>query len=270
MLSSIDYNFREVSRRFISARTQNGLTQKKLASKLDVSDQTIKNYEKAGSQNTSDSASEDRLNAISGMSIERLFKVAKELHVSTDYLLGLTDDPSMKKSAVDELGLSPTSIAWIKHLQENTTEDEFQYVSLIFESFDFQMMFTNLLNYFFSLKIEMFTSCIFTALAENIDDPEKMMQQYLEELKRLEDETQNNRDKLFYKAERERIMLSSTNGLWNVLADQEIGFTLSSMYAYRVNRHMEKLLESFRGIATTIRDDFLKEQPSEEVLNGID
>ena len=270
MSEQFGFNSCEVSKRFIAIRTENNLTQEELAEKLSVSLQTVKNYEKAGSQNVRDSANGDRTNAIAGMKIETLFKMAQKLSVSADYLLGLTNDPSLKKTAVDELGLSPVSISWIKHLKENTTEDEFQYVSWAFESTDFQMMFTNLLNYFFSLKIEMFTSCLFTACAENTDNSEDMLSLYLSEIKRLAGEEQNNRDKIFYNAEYERISLSATNGLWNILSDPEIGFTLSSMYSYRVNKHMANLLESFRGIAETIRDDFLEEHPAKEAFNGND
>lgn len=97
------FNSAEVSRRFIQIRTQLGLTQEELSKKLGVSSQSIKNYEKAGSENPKTYDSGSRINAIAGMKIETLHKMAKLSNVSADYLLGLTDDPAFQKSAVDEL-----------------------------------------------------------------------------------------------------------------------------------------------------------------------
>lgn len=51
-------------------------------------------------------------NAESG--INNLVKIANYFNVSTDYLLGLTDDPERMPSAVDELGLTPEAVKKIK------------------------------------------------------------------------------------------------------------------------------------------------------------
>lgn len=91
MPNQIHFNVHETSKRFIEIRTQNGMTQEELSKSLEVALQTIKNYEKAGSQNVRDPINGDRINAIAGMKIETLFKMAKKFNVSADYLLGLSD-----------------------------------------------------------------------------------------------------------------------------------------------------------------------------------
>lgn len=53
-----------------------------------------------------------------GMRVEYLRCLADFYGVSSDYLLGLTDDPSKKPAAADELGLSPVIIDEIKRYKE--------------------------------------------------------------------------------------------------------------------------------------------------------
>ncbi len=45
---------------------------------------------------------------------DKVVKLAVHYHVSTDFLLGLTENPFPQKSIIDELGLSPTAVANIK------------------------------------------------------------------------------------------------------------------------------------------------------------
>lgn len=45
---------------------------------------------------------------------ETIVKIANYFNVSTDYLLGITDEPSKQPCAADDLGLSPQSIAYIR------------------------------------------------------------------------------------------------------------------------------------------------------------
>ena len=91
MTSKNDFDCREVSRRFIETRTQNKLNQEDLAEILGVSLQSVKNYEKAGSNNVCDSASTNRINAVAGMKLETLFKMANCFNTSADYLIGLSN-----------------------------------------------------------------------------------------------------------------------------------------------------------------------------------
>lgn len=45
---------------------------------------------------------------------DKVATLARHYHVSIDFLLGLTEDPYLKKSAIDDLGLSPTAISNLK------------------------------------------------------------------------------------------------------------------------------------------------------------
>lgn len=107
-----DFDVQKASYRFIEARTKAKKTQEQLAAELDINPQTIKNYEKAGSTNAQNSCN-SRTNAIAGMKIETLYKAAKLLNVSADYLLGLSDVKSSNpdiKNAVELTGLSEEDI----------------------------------------------------------------------------------------------------------------------------------------------------------------
>lgn len=92
-----DFDIRKASQRFIEIRVSEKKTQEQLAEDLGINTQTVKNYEKAGSPNAQNSHSDSRVNAIAGMKIETLYKMAKLFKVSTDYLLGLSDIPTVDK-----------------------------------------------------------------------------------------------------------------------------------------------------------------------------
>lgn len=50
--------------------------------------------------------------------LESVVKIASFFSVSTDYLLGATDDPAPAPSAVDDLGLSPKAVQYLRTLHE--------------------------------------------------------------------------------------------------------------------------------------------------------
>lgn len=50
--------------------------------------------------------------------LESIVKIASFFNVSTDYLLGLTDDPDPSPSAVDELGLADEAVRYLRALYE--------------------------------------------------------------------------------------------------------------------------------------------------------
>lgn len=113
-----DFDVQKASRRFIEARTKAKKTQEQLAAELDINPQTIKNYEKAGSTNAQNSCN-SRTNAIAGMKIETLYKAAKLLNVSADYLLGLSDVKSSNPdihTAVEITGLTEEAINSLRTL----------------------------------------------------------------------------------------------------------------------------------------------------------
>lgn len=115
-----NFDIYKASQRFIEIRTNAGKTQEQLAEELGVNSQTIKNYEKAGSPNAQSTSSNSRVNAIAGMKIETLYKLAKLFNVSADYLLGLSDIPTPDldmQNAMRYTGLSQSAIDEIKSLQ---------------------------------------------------------------------------------------------------------------------------------------------------------
>ena len=55
-------------------------------------------------------------------SVSTLIKLSNALGVPTDYLLGLTDDPSKKPAAVDDLALSHNAVALLKQWATENSE----------------------------------------------------------------------------------------------------------------------------------------------------
>lgn len=89
-----------VGNRLNSALALRDMKQKELAKALGVTDNTV-SYFCSGSRlpNT-----------------QQIITISEVLCVSSDYLLGLSDDPSPCPSAVDELGLSTNVVELINHL----------------------------------------------------------------------------------------------------------------------------------------------------------
>lgn len=91
-IKDVEFDCYEVSKRLRQLREDRKLTQHQLAEKLDVSEQVIKNYEKAYLTNgQATGRTSDKTKAIAGMKIETLHKIAQIFNVSTDYILGLSD-----------------------------------------------------------------------------------------------------------------------------------------------------------------------------------
>ena len=59
---------------------------------------------------------------------ETIVKIANYFNVSTDYLLGLTDEPSRQPCAADDLGLSPQSIAYIRQYSNTARSKDMEEV----------------------------------------------------------------------------------------------------------------------------------------------
>lgn len=103
-----------------------GLTQSHLAEQLDVSQQAVGLWERGKNM-----PSHDLIN-----------RLAKYFDVTTDYLLGLTDNPQQAPAAADRRGVYLTDPREIDHIQkyraldergkdnvDATTEHEYQYAS---------------------------------------------------------------------------------------------------------------------------------------------
>lgn len=96
-----------IGNRINTALAQRDMLQKDLAEVLGVTHNTISYY----------------CRGTRGPQLEQLPKIAEALNTTTDYLLGITDDPNIQKSAVDDLGLTPTVISKIENLGKISTSD---------------------------------------------------------------------------------------------------------------------------------------------------
>lgn len=145
------FNHYIVSKRLSDIRSNAGLTQAQLAESLGISEQAVKNYEKAASPKAS-SESTDRTKAIAGMKIETLFNIATTLNVSTDYLLGLSGvskiNPQLRE-IVEYTGLDEDAVECIQSL--NDSEDTWfrmQLLNLILSETAFVYGFTELFYHY--------------------------------------------------------------------------------------------------------------------------
>lgn len=87
---------------------------RKLMDENHISQQRLADY--LGLKNRQSVAS--YCNGRSAPDLESVVKIASFFSVSTDYLLGATADPAPSPSAVDELGLSPAAVRYLKTLHE--------------------------------------------------------------------------------------------------------------------------------------------------------
>ena len=105
------------------------------------------------------------VNGISEPGYSTLVKIADHFQVSIDYLLGRTADPSMQTSAVDELGISPKAVEWIKLFAKNETEcfdhdDTASVFNMLLEDESFTVFFFQMCTYFHAKRAE----CIYESL----------------------------------------------------------------------------------------------------------
>lgn len=268
MPTKVEFDPKEASRRFIEVRTNNHLTQGGLAERLGVAEQTVKNYEKAGSINIRDSQNNDRQNAIAGMKIETLFKMAKLFNVSADYLLCLSDDPRLAHSAVDELGLSEKAISWLERLkfQGECDSNYKKNINSIFEDTLFQKAFFNMVNYILALDVETLSfKAYINKLEYGPGREQEAWQAYANEILMLsKDPTFSDRQRELLKAEYERFTLDK-EALWAVLSGDDAGFHFSKMYAYRASTYFAALLTKCETEAEKQRNEY-----SAHVINSLD
>lgn len=148
-------NEKALSNRLITALARSGLRQKDLAKILGVTDNTI-SYFCSGKRTPQ---------------IHQLPLIAKTLNTTTDYLLGLTDDPEPNPSAVDDLGLSPAVISQITKLKENSTSDcdNLRKVNRILESNDVWALLLLLHDYYTAAEVDGMSSVLLEARKGNIE-----------------------------------------------------------------------------------------------------
>ena len=192
---------------------------------------------------------------------DKVAKLAEHYNVTTDYLLGLSDDPAPMRSAVDDLGLSPKAIEWIEGLEKKAPysdhDDRISVLNYLLEHIDFQLLFYDLCEYFYSNRAEAIYNALFDLAfpqTEGDDDivTQDMGNRFRAKLAQILDS---------YPIPNEiRDYLAATNDLWSrqSLGDSHLvdvlmgveGFNVSDLPEFRVNRGFSTLMKSIRQYAT--------------------
>lgn len=128
----------KIGQRINSALASNNMKQKDLAKILGVTDNTISYY----------------CNGTRTPKVDQLAPIAQALNVTTDYLLGLTNDPNVQTSAVDELGVSSQAVAWIKSLgtDEHDADENIKIFDFLLTNNHFQLFFSELCSLYYASR----------------------------------------------------------------------------------------------------------------------
>ena len=145
MLNSTDFDIYECSRRLRDLRTKTKTSFSTLADAIGVSSQVLKNYELACRyQDCPENLQPAKTEAIAGMSIDKLYKIARYYNVSADYILGFTDYPTIDmtvRSICEYTGLSEKAIVMLKYLNDRKNIRSYiDLLSCIIASSDFEYL----------------------------------------------------------------------------------------------------------------------------------
>lgn len=100
---------------------------------------------------------------------ETLVQICKTCHVSSDWLLGLSNDSSVRPTAVDELGLSEEAIESIRKLDRFIYDDMTSFLSNIIASRAFPPLVLNMRTLFETIKT--IKDLCYEGKIENLVDP---------------------------------------------------------------------------------------------------
>lgn len=120
--------------RINAALARNNMKQKELAKAIGVTDNTISYY----------------CSGARCPQTHQLAQIAQILNTTTDYLLGLTDNPSVQKTAVDELHLSPKAIEIIQEY----SFDPYTIVPNLLEMDSIWQLINLFQDYCYALKVD--------------------------------------------------------------------------------------------------------------------
>lgn len=131
-------NSQKIGQRINAALASSNMKQKDLAKILGVTDNTI-SYYCSGARTPK---------------VEQLGVIAQVLHVTTDYLLGLTNDPNIQPSAVDELGISEKAVTWIKSLgaDNDDADKNIEIFDFLLTNNHFQLFFSELCSLYYARR----------------------------------------------------------------------------------------------------------------------
>lgn len=86
---------------------------------------------------------------------ETLLLICEKCNISSDWLLGLSNDHKRKPCAVDELGISSKAVERISRLKNSAySEKILRGMNTLFESKDFQVLTAKILDYSFIIEAE--------------------------------------------------------------------------------------------------------------------
>ena len=118
--------------------------------------------------------------------------LAAHYRVSTDYLLGLTNDPFPQRTAADDLGLSSQSLTWLKSLAG--APDNHWYtsnLSKLLEMPQFHTFLYSLFEYTAALEATKICSDLLSSFC-NDSDPYPTHKTYIEKLEAATKDMQNS------------------------------------------------------------------------------
>lgn len=215
--------------RINSALARCGMLQKELAKALGVTDNTISYYCKGARS----------------PQLEQLPRIAETLNTTTDYLLGLTDDPSKEKTAVDELGLSHDVINWFIELRN--AHGSIGIANDIFQNCAFRMLVESLCDYCNSKFAEFIYHDIFLKHFPSLNDDKATQEQ----IDNFNDDI--GRDETRYKFEEsvtnflyvQRLIWDRCDDSFPLasIATRGEGLTVSELAEYRAEKHLKNTFE---------------------------
>lgn len=192
---------------------------------------------------------------------DKVAKLATHYNVTTDYLLGLSDDPSPMRSAVDDLGLSPKAVEWIEGLEKKACssnhDDRISVLNYLLEHIDFQLLFYDLCEYFYSNRAEAVYNALFDLAFPRMEGDDDIVTQDMGD--RFQAKLSQILDT--YPIPNEiRDYLAATNDLWGrqTVGDSRLvdvlmgveGVNVSDLPELRVNRDFAAMMKSIRQHAT--------------------
>lgn len=187
---------------------------------------------------------------------DKVAKLAAHYNVTTDYLLGLSDDPAPTRSAVDDLGLSPKAITWIEKLERKSPcsyhDDRISVLNYLLESIDFQLFFYDLCEYFYSTRAEAIYNALFDLAFPKMDSNEDMVVRFRAKIDHiLADHPIPNeiRDYLAAINDLENRHTLGDSRLVDVLIGVE-GFNVSDIPELRANRDFFTMMQAIKQHAT--------------------
>lgn len=130
---------KKLGKRINSALAKRDMKQKELAKILNVTDNTI-SYFCSGSRTPK---------------VEQIIKISEALNITTDYLLGFTDDPYRKQTAVDELGLPENVVNYFAEMKQSQNTERAKLLYNILGSEEFQgILLSEIQTYLAAKKAE--------------------------------------------------------------------------------------------------------------------